>query len=554
MSEQRKRGFCAAGAFMVLLAVYLATMPGRIDIIDGQWRYEAAKNWLDAGEPSVSDPYLLCTRGQLTNPGDGKSYGVYNAAPSVSAMPFMAVVRRLPGWTPERDQFAFSLAGPFFGALLGALLVLGYGWLGIGLRPSLLFTALFSLTTLWWPASVTVFDQNQHAVLLLSSVLLAWLAGRRRSAALAVLAGLLGGLLLNYQESYVLLLPVIALTVLASAGEHGRDVPLLRQSPDRQAWLRFGLFSLGCCVGLGLFAAFNWLRFGSALSLGRYGAAEVPRWGSPVAGFLGLAISPGKGALWFSPPLLLAALGARRLAARAPALAITVAGVTILHLLLVIHLTFFGGDWCWGPRYLIPVMPLWALALPFGGGSPVAGRRLLAPLAAVGLLVQLMGISLDQHRFFYERNLVPSFWASDPWFYFRDSQLVARSGELLDTIRVGPPQEARRFTCSPSRQSTYCLFGPRYSSQSSRWMRQFQVFYLPRPWWGWMGRVRPADRPANPGVLALAVAALLASGGLLLRASLRDASQRSVSTADSLTLRVGTSGLTMKGTAVPSQE
>src|SRR5437588_11284901 len=102
-------------------------------------------------------------------------------------MHLMLLSRHLPGRRVGRDYFAFSLTGPLFGALLGALLVFGYGLLGIRLRESLLYTAIFCLATLWWPASVTVFDQNQHAALLFGAVLLAWVSGRRQSLHLAAL-------------------------------------------------------------------------------------------------------------------------------------------------------------------------------------------------------------------------------------------------------------------------------------------------------------------------------------------------------------------------------
>src|SRR6202035_4538437 len=143
MGEQRRRLICATGVFVALLGLYLLTAPGRIDIIDGQWRYEVARNWLDTGEPVVADRWLLATRGQMLNPGNGKSYSVYNAAPSVTPMPLMLLSRLLPGHNTERDHFAFSLTGPFFGALLGALLLLAYGLLGIRLPESLVYTAIF---------------------------------------------------------------------------------------------------------------------------------------------------------------------------------------------------------------------------------------------------------------------------------------------------------------------------------------------------------------------------------------------------------------------------
>jgi hypothetical protein len=535
---------CATGVFLALLGLYFLTAPGRIDVGDGQFRYEVAKNWLDRGEPLVADRYLLPTvvghrfdpkTGKtfslyhaagvvITVPQTGKSYTPYNAAPSVVAMPLMLLSRVLPGQHVERDHFAFSLTGPLFGALLGALLIFGYGLLGIRLRESLIYTAIFCLATLWWPASVTVFDQNQHAVLLLGSVLLAWLSAGRKSMPLAALAGLLGGLLLNYQESYALLLPVAGLAVLASPEEGSPgDGATLRRSPDRAALLRYLTFGFCCCVGLRLFFAFNEIRFGTPLMLSRYGdqdAFRPPTWGNPVAGFLGLAISPGKGLFWFSPPLLLTCLGARRFFHRAPVLAVTVAGVSMCYLLVIIHLAFFGGDWCWGPRYVIPVMPLWALAFPFASAPFRHPRRLMVPLVLAGLLVQLLGISVETQRFFYERNLPASFWAFDPWFYFKDSQLMARPLEILASLEGTLPRAPMRFTPSPT-QPTYSLFSPLDPSISRLWVQHFQVFYLPRPWWGWFGRIAPEKRPVDFATFLILCAGFMASGGSLLLVSLR---------------------------------
>jgi hypothetical protein len=412
---------------------------------------------------------------------------------------------------------------------------------------------------------VTVFDQNQHAVILLGAVLLGWQAGCRKRPALALLSGLLGGLLLNYQEMYALMLPAIGLCTIASeiAARTESDQPqavnsrqaskLWPLSLNRAAYLRLALFAAGSSIGLGLFFGFNWLRFGSLFSLARYSMATAPTLGSPLAGLLGLTISPGKGALWFSPPLVLAILGGRRLFARAPALAATIAAVSIIHLLVIIHLAFFGGDWCWGPRYLIPLMPLWALALPFGVLSRDKVQRLVMPLAAAGLLVQLLGISLDQHRFFYERDIPPSFWATDAWFYFRESQLIARFGELASTARAGVPREVVRFTCSPNKQSTYCLFGPRLPSHSHWWMRQFQVFYLPRPWWGWMSRVPPGSRPIDPLALATVASSLAIAGVLMLSLSLRRAA-RVATPADQPEIRLGEVTMAARGYSGPSQD
>jgi hypothetical protein len=515
------------GVFLTLLGLYTLTAPGRIDMIDGQWRYDVARNWLDRGEPVVTDQYLLGTGGATVDRRTGTHYAVYNAAPSITPMPFMLVSRCLPGHTPERDQFAFSLTGPVFGALLGVLLMAAFRMLGLGLRQSVSGTALFCLTTLWWPASVTIFDQNQHAVLLLASLLLAWQAGRRCSLPLAGLGGLVGGMLFNYQEMYGLVLPIIGLAVIAApADDAAGSLPAGQPSPRRAGLGRYLLFGLGCCVGLGLLLAYNEWRFGMPVLLDRYGSqtASQPRmWGDPVAGLIGLAVSPGKGILWYSPPLAMALLGARRLFARAPVLTVSIAAASAVHLLVIGNLTFFGGDWCWGPRYAIPAMALWALLLPFGLERLGPARPALHPLVLLGLLVQLLGVSLDHHRFFYERNYAPMFWAADPWIYFKQSQLIARPVELCHPSGVGPVPQVVRFNPSPSGQSTYCPFGPPDPAQSRQWMRHFRVFYLPRPWWGWIGQVQPADRPMSPSALFLVCGLLLVPGTLLLTRTLRAA-------------------------------
>jgi len=167
----------ALGVSLVLLGLYVLTSPGRIDMVDGQVRYEVARNWIDRGRPVVLDRALISTG--LTVKTPGAAYGVYNAAASVMAMPMMLVSRALPGHGAERDRFLFAMVGPLFGALLGGILVVAYSMLGVSLGRAVAWALVCTLGTLWWPASTTVFDQNQHAVWLLLAVLLAWFAERR---------------------------------------------------------------------------------------------------------------------------------------------------------------------------------------------------------------------------------------------------------------------------------------------------------------------------------------------------------------------------------------
>lgn len=101
------RVLTALGIFVGLLGLYLLSSPGRIDFIDGQYRYDVARSWLDVGEPVVRDPALRAL-GAPVDARTGKAYAWYNAASSLTPLPFMAVARWVGGDAVDRDRFAFS--------------------------------------------------------------------------------------------------------------------------------------------------------------------------------------------------------------------------------------------------------------------------------------------------------------------------------------------------------------------------------------------------------------------------------------------------------------
>ena len=113
----------ALGVSLLLLGLYLATSPGRIDMIDGQFRYEVARNWLDHRRPVVLDRALAGVSG-LAIRTPTAVYSVYNAAASITPMPLMLLSRGLPGHGADRERFFFAMTGPVFGAMLGGVLLL----------------------------------------------------------------------------------------------------------------------------------------------------------------------------------------------------------------------------------------------------------------------------------------------------------------------------------------------------------------------------------------------------------------------------------------------
>lgn len=163
-------------------------------------------------------------------------------------------------------------------------------------------------------------------------------------------------------------------------------------------------FWMGCKEGRGYLAflrgvlpfvlammAYNQFRFGSILDDG-HGQDPAIAFNPSSIGIVGLLFSPGKGLTWYAPMWLLAAFSCRN-----PRLWLPFA----LFLLFHGFLYDWTGGTGWGPRFLMPGLPLLFLPLL----QPGAGGRVFPVLSAVALAVSLMAGVTDTNAL--ERSLGP---------------------------------------------------------------------------------------------------------------------------------------------------
>jgi hypothetical protein len=530
-TSSRMKAWIVCGVFLIVLGVYALSSPGRIDIIDGQARFDVSYNWLVVGQPVVRDNWIGPV---VAVPGrNGFRYSYYGAPTSIFGAPLVWLGLHTGLHSIPFSQFLFSLTSPIFGAAVAPILLLFYLELGVKIREAIAWTMVSSFATFLWPVANSTFDNAQHAFFALAAFYLGYLSVRRRSLIYAGAGGLLAGVLVLYQEYFLLIIPALALSTIDWNSERDASSPRVPESKDslilglasavkricqeaaatiRTAWnepgearsscLRYGVFLGAVSVGIVLSLLYNEVRFGSWLDDGKLrfmAQRHHPLFGNPLAGFLTLLVSPGKSVFLYSPPLVLGVLGMGGLRRRKPELS---AAIGISSAALVLFLSFFacpGGDWCWGPRYLLPLLPLWALAFPFALRLK-AKRRLAIALITAGVLVQLLALSVENQRFFFDRGFNDFFWAEDSWVYFKHSALVARFGEALSLFN-GLPSTAQYFNSLPVPSlTTYAPLGPPANvprALAPVWIRHFQVFFLPRPWPLWMPRIPAAMRPIN---------------------------------------------------------
>ena len=150
------------------------------------------------------------------------------------------------------------------------------------------------------------------------------------------------------------------------------------------------LAGLGITVGTVSVCFVNWLRWGHPLDFGYHDATlrfSTPWW----QGTLGLFFSPGKSLFIYAPLLLVPLFGLIWLLRQRRAETVLALGLTVVYTAIASRWSGWSGDLCWGPRFLVPLIPVWiAVAAPLW--STPHGRRAACGLGWAGTVLQLPGL------------------------------------------------------------------------------------------------------------------------------------------------------------------
>jgi hypothetical protein len=427
-SAQRRR--LLSSLFLFVASVYVLTSSGTVTTIDVRTEIAVAHSLITAGNMGA-DVTQNTRRGV-----DGRSYSDHGVGASVLLIP---AALANGGRTTYRGEFVAALVGVLFATL--SVVVLAALLLDIGLdaATAVVGSLVFAFATLQWPYAHDVFDvvlAQFFGLLALFSLRRFLERGKRSDIVLSGCAA--GAAVLVRYSSGILLLP-LAGYIVSRSRDQGWNVVSRRLA----TWM------LPAVGAVSILLALNWIRFGNPLQLGLPLPATAYQQSLPQAAVaaLGLLVSPGKGVLLFCPVFLLAGFGFRDLLQRDRALAWTTAATVALTVAFYARLTFWHGDWAWGPRYLVPVLPLLALwVAPLfqrgaAGTSPLL-RIALPALVAAGALISASAIAVSYAQVLAVISIdagPPDATVADPGYYFtpRFSQL-GHQAQGVRAVLLGP--------------------------------------------------------------------------------------------------------------------
>jgi hypothetical protein len=444
--DRRPQGRTAWLVFLWLALFYTLGTSGRVYTPDGAIMGRVTYSIVHGSGLAV-DPTGI-PEGFLFTGRDLRLYDKYGAGLSLISVPHallgMVLHRLAPSYavdlftgprllwyTPSNPSeawhfFAIGLVSALLTAATCAFLYAFLYKLGFGARPAILATAVMALASPLWPYAKDYFAEPLGG---LGLVGFAWAAesmkrseGRRQALGYSLLSGFFLGLSVLAKIAFAILFPAAAYVLLAL---------FRRLAPDR-ARLRLALAFLGGGLAPCLVVVwYNLTRSGSMFTTGY--EWELGRWTTPILeGLYGLILSPGHGLIAYFPALLVA-LACTRSAYRRTA-SWTVFAWASLILLVGFYCRWYAwhGGWCWGPRFLLPVLPFLAVPLATFFSAPPRSvwlRGLVWAVVLAGSWIAFTGTlvsSIDYHL--RAMNTMGDRFPGDLWWSWRSFPAFAYLG------------------------------------------------------------------------------------------------------------------------------
>jgi len=414
----------------ICLVVYFFSVKGYLEIPDSFYSLETAQAIATHGQLQI--PY---SQGYTLQGRDGRSYSKYGFGLALYYLPVVAagdvLVRGSSSAATLFDGFLLSFANiPF---VILALVVLdkllrrfGVPWV---------FAAIcllgLGLGTLAWRYACYGFSEGMQMGLLMVTVY----ALIRRTPRLIIAGGIAFAWLFLVKQVYIAYVPVLFVYLIT------------RREELRERIRKSALFLLPLILAGAFDLWLNFVRFGNPFESGygrEAGQFHLTQIWWTVPALLG---SLNKGLLIYCPVLVLGFFGWGAFARRHQAEAALCGALIIENLLIAAAWHQWEGGWCWGPRFLVPLIPLWLLPAAFLYESWRSGklRWAIATVVIVSAVTQIPGVLVADREIHMikeglltaaEQTAAPSDYVA-AWILL-EHKLVDRN-EIYSTAELGVP-------------------------------------------------------------------------------------------------------------------
>jgi hypothetical protein len=398
--------------FVLFQALYTLTSSGNVFRVPDEFEvYFQAEHLIDAGDLSVPQAAAMkrpiVVKGKMVGEEsfffgrvglDGKPYAPYGPLVALLAVPHHLAGRSLAAMIgiprasrAEGSAWAFLVGGitMLASATAAAFAVVGFHRasiaLGTSARTALLLSMLLGGATVLWPYGTSLFSAAFVAASLIWSAafLIEARTAIRPTPRIAVAAALIATAGLTNVTSLVFA-PAFVAAIFAersiAAGRRWQIASIVAGAILLAAALQLGwnAYRFGSPIEFG----YDWTRRIRVLPPRLFAIDEMPR------GVAVMLFSPGKSLFVWAPMLLLSLLNAGATWRRDRALAIGLLTAVGSGLLVFGAYLSPEGGFAHGPRHLVPIVPLLALAAA-GPASRAHAKPLLYACAVAGVLMAL---------------------------------------------------------------------------------------------------------------------------------------------------------------------
>ena len=421
---------------------YLITNSGHLGTYDAAMEYEVTKNFIQHGSFELKDEQF--DEGSAALGTNGKLYSPHGLGQSLAMIPFYFIGEgtsklfpRFPGvWI---HHFCVSLMNPMLMALTCVVLYLFQRRMGFHQRIAMVATCICGIVTIAFPYTKVSFDVTLTAFCLLSAAYLIYRFRTTLGSEWAFFSGVFVGLsLLTRLASFLVIPPFFFYFILCIKKEN--------LNAFRIAQLMIS-FSIPIAISMIILGCYNAHRFGVFYEDGHALDAAVKLTTPFLVGFAGQLISPGKGLFLYSPILIFSVLGVQKLYRIHSWETLLFMSIICGNLFFYSKLANWSGDWCWGPRFTVPIVPFLTLFIgtflnETDMGKRIGLRYIWITLLILSLCVQILGVTIDGTRRIGRRYNSNTVTKTQVYWHPATSPLIDHA-QLLRRISFSPIQSSR---------------------------------------------------------------------------------------------------------------